>query len=264
MTTLSPAQLDAEFHTLHLNLCMCDRSPCLGPGPAKYLRSSCTGFVDHDVTMFQGPAYSLYHRHSEKRVMDMCSPGPCHFVDPKVTRFGVSSCPQVPMMERIVNLRINPTPASSFYNVEKIHPPEERRAPEFSFGRRCPYRVGDPNPSSNHYQLPVLLGPQNPVSRAAPVYSLASRDKNWFYLEDMAGGPGPAEHSRPEPAVYQPRSPAYSMASRGTYPMDRTPRPGPGAYEPQQVTVHKPRAPAFSMGVRHSAHLTPLVVDIPD
>lgn len=38
-------------------------------------------------------------------VMDICSPGPCYFLDPKITRFGMSSCPQVPMEERISNLR---------------------------------------------------------------------------------------------------------------------------------------------------------------
>ena len=44
-----------------------------GPGPAKYLRPSCTGYVDHDISMFQEPAYSLHTRHSEKRE---CSPCP--------------------------------------------------------------------------------------------------------------------------------------------------------------------------------------------
>ncbi|OWK09092.1 ODF3L1 [Cervus elaphus hippelaphus] len=38
-----------------------------GPGPAKYLRPSCTGYIDHDVSMFQEPAYTLHAGHSEKR-----------------------------------------------------------------------------------------------------------------------------------------------------------------------------------------------------
>ncbi|XP_072807295.1 protein CIMAP1C isoform X3 [Vicugna pacos] len=76
-----------------------------GPGPAKYLRPPCTGYVDHDMSMFQEPAYTLHTRHSEKRITDICSPGPCYFLDPKITRFGMSSCPQVPMAERVSNLR---------------------------------------------------------------------------------------------------------------------------------------------------------------
>ncbi|KAM8907381.1 protein CIMAP1C [Lycaon pictus] len=235
-----------------------------GPGPAKYLRPSCTGYLDHDISMFQEPACTLHARHSEKRIMDICSSGPCCFLDPKITRFGMSSCPQVPMEERISNLRLSPNPASCHYYLEKIHPPGERRAPQYAFGHRCPYRVLDPNPAPNQYQLPLLLGPSNPVSRAAPCYSLSSEHKSWFYKENVAGGPGPAAHSRPEPSVYQNRSPTYSMAKRFAYPMDRTPRPGPGSHNAQQVTVHKPCAPAFSMGIKHSPHLCPLVIDIQD
>ncbi|XP_029807826.1 outer dense fiber protein 3-like protein 1 [Suricata suricatta] len=235
-----------------------------GPGPAKYLRPSCTGYVNHDASMFREPAYSLHTRHSEKRITDICSPGPCYFFDPKVTRFGVSRCPQVPMEERIPNLRVSPTPAPCHYNVEKIHPPGERRAPQYAFGYRCPYRVLDPNPAPNEYKLPVLLGPSNPVSRTAPCYSLASDHKNWFYKENVAGGPGPAAHSRPEPSVYQNRSPVYSLAKRFAYPTDHTSRPGPGSHDVQKVTVHKPRSAAFTMGVKHSPHLCPLVVGIHD
>ncbi|DAA17509.1 protein CIMAP1C [Bos taurus] len=75
-----------------------------GPGPAKYLRPSCTGYIDHDVSMFQEPAYTLHAWHPEKRIMDIRSPGPCYFLDPKITRFGMASCPQVPMAEHISNL----------------------------------------------------------------------------------------------------------------------------------------------------------------
>lgn len=38
-----------------------------GPGPAKYLRPSCTGYIAHDISMFQEPAYTLHSRHTEKR-----------------------------------------------------------------------------------------------------------------------------------------------------------------------------------------------------
>ncbi|KAL2790878.1 outer dense fiber protein 3-like protein 1 [Daubentonia madagascariensis] len=235
-----------------------------GPGPAKYLRPSCTGYIDHDISMFQEPAYTLHTRHSEKRITDVCSPGPCYFLDPKITRFGMSSCPQVPNEERVANPRLSPTLAPCHYYFEKIPPPAERKAPRYTFGYRCPYRVMDPNPAPNQYQLPSLLGPNTPVNRATPCYSLASMDKNWFYKEDVAGGPGPAMHARPEPSVYQNRSPVYSMAKRFAYPQDHTLRPGPGSHEVQQVTVHKPRTPAFTMGIKHSPHLCPLVIDIRD
>lgn len=259
---------------------------------------------------------------SPAETSDVYSPGPCYFLDPKATRFGISTCPQVPMEERISNLRklgweggplggwracvracewegrgskqgipesvlgctlccepasgtmrlsrlfsfagINTTPASCQYNVEKIQPPGERSAPQYSFGYRCPYRVMDPNPAPNRYKLPISMGPNTPVFRAAPCYSLSSSNKNWFYKENKAGGPGPASHTRPEPSVYQKRSPEFSMAKRFTYPLDRTLRPGPGSHNIQPVTVHKPRIPAFTMGTKHSPYLCPLIVDIFD
>ncbi|XP_004628771.1 outer dense fiber protein 3-like protein 1 isoform X3 [Octodon degus] len=235
-----------------------------GPGPARYLRPSCTGYVAHDSSLVRGPAFTLHERHSEKRITDVCSPGPCYYLNPKITRFGMSSCPQVPMDSRVTSLRLSPTPAPGHYNLEKIHPPDEHRAPQYTFGYRCPVRVMDPNPAPNCYQLPLLLGPNTPVHRAAPCFSLAPAVKNWFYQENVAGGPGPAAHARPEPSVYQNRSPAYSMARRHAYPLDHTLRPGPGSHDVQQVTLHKPRTPAFTMGTRHSAHLCPLVVDIRD
>lgn len=42
-------------------------SVLIGPGPAKYLRPSCTGYIEHDNSMFQEPAFTLHTRHSEKR-----------------------------------------------------------------------------------------------------------------------------------------------------------------------------------------------------
>ena len=38
-------------------------------------------------------------------IVDIRSPGPRYFLDPKLTRFGMASCPQVPMAEHISNPR---------------------------------------------------------------------------------------------------------------------------------------------------------------
>lgn len=156
------------------------------------------------------------------------------------------------------------TPGPCHYSVEKIQPPGERTVPRYTFGCRCPYRVMDPNPAPNQYKLPFSLGSNTPVFRDAPCHSLGSSKKNWFYKENIAGGPGPAVYTRPEPSVYQNRSPVFSMAKRFAYPLDHTLRPGPGSHNVQQVTLHKPRIPAFTMGIKHSPHLCPLIVDIRD
>lgn len=37
-----------------------------GPGPAKYARKPCTGFMNHDFTMFAEPAYTMHIKHTGK------------------------------------------------------------------------------------------------------------------------------------------------------------------------------------------------------
>uniref|UniRef100_A0A4X2KUP9 Ciliary microtubule associated protein 1C n=1 Tax=Vombatus ursinus TaxID=29139 RepID=A0A4X2KUP9_VOMUR len=226
------------------------------PGPGRYLRPSCTGYLGHDISKHRAPAYSFHKGHSEKRITDTCSPGPCHYYDPRVTRFGVSSCSQVPMEERIS--RINCVSDC------KVHPPGERRSPRYSIGYRCPYRVSDPNPAPNYYPQPRRLGYGTPVNHSAPCYSFASTSDPWYFNKDIYKSPGPAMHTRPEPSVYQNRSPVYSMGKLFGYPRDQTNYPGPGSHEVQTVTIHKPQAPSFSMGIKHSPHLTPLIVDVKD
>ncbi|XP_072484391.1 protein CIMAP1C isoform X2 [Notamacropus eugenii] len=234
------------------------------PGPGRYLLPSCTGYLRHDISMHRAPAYTFHIGHSEKRISDTCSPGPCHYYDPRVTRFGVSSCPQVPMEERIANLRLWPTPAPPTYFWEKVPPPGERRPPQYTMGYRCPYRVSDPNPAPNQYSQPRRLGYGTPVNHSAPCYGFGSTFEPWYFKKDIYKSPGPAVHSRPEPSVYQNRSPAYSMGKLFGYPRDQTNYPGPGSHEVQTVTIHKPQAPSFSMGIKHSPHLTPLIVDVKD
>ncbi|XP_036625558.1 outer dense fiber protein 3-like protein 1 [Trichosurus vulpecula] len=234
------------------------------PGPGRYLLPSCTGYVGHDISMHRAPAYTFHTGHSEKRISDSCSPGPCHYYDSRLTRFGVSSCPQVPMEERIANLRLWSTPAPPTYFWEKVHPPGERRSPQYTIGYRCPYRVSDPNPAPNHYPQPRRLGYGTPVNHSAPCYSFASTSDPWRFNKDIHKSPGPAVHTRPEPSVYQNRSPIHSMGKLFGYPRDKANYPGPGSHEVQTVTIHKPQAPSFSMGVKHSPHLTPLIVDVKD
>ncbi|KAM4826012.1 protein CIMAP1C [Thomomys bottae] len=235
-----------------------------GPSPSKYLRQSCTGYINHDCTMFQEPVFTMHGLHSGKRIADTCSPGPCYCLDSRLTRHGMSSCPQVPMDTRISNPRVTPNLSPCHYSPEKVHPCMERRGPQYTFGYRYPYRVMDPNPAPNRYQLPSSLGPSSPIFRAAPCYSLASPINNWFYKENVSGGPGPASYSLPEPSVYLPRAPAPSMARCFAYPVDHTRRAGPGSHDVHKVTLHKPRAPAFSMATKHSPHLCPLIIDIRD
>ncbi|XP_044518760.1 outer dense fiber protein 3-like protein 1 [Gracilinanus agilis] len=234
------------------------------PGPARYLRPSCTGFLGHDITMKKAPAYTFHIKHSEKRHTDEYSPGPQYLYDSRVTRFGMSSCPQVPMEERISNLRVWTTPAPTTYFYENVHPPGERRSPQYTIGYRCPYRISDPNPAPNQYPQPQRLGYATPVNHSAPCYGLATSANPWYFNKDIYKTPGPAAHARPEPSVYQNRSPIHTMGKLFGFPRDQINSPGPGSHDVQMVTLHKPQVPSFSMGIKHSHHLTPLIIDVKD
>ncbi|XP_074092476.1 protein CIMAP1C [Macrotis lagotis] len=234
------------------------------PGPARYLLPSCTGYIGHDITMPKAPAYTFHLGHSEKWIPDSCSPGPCHYYDSKVTHCGVSNCSQVPMEERIANLRVWSTPAPSEYFCEKVPPLGERRAPQYSIGYRCPYRVSDSNPAPNQYTQPRRLGYGTPVNHSAPSYSFASTSDPWYFNKDIHKNPGPAMYNQPDPSVCKNRNPLYSMGKRFGFPRDRTHYPSPGSHEVQSVTAHKRQAPSFSMGIKHSPHLTPLIEDVED
>ncbi|XP_074153017.1 protein CIMAP1C [Sminthopsis crassicaudata] len=234
------------------------------PGPGRYLLPTCIGYQGHDVSMHRAPAYTLHTRHSDKCIADTYSPGPCYYWDPRLTRFGMSSCPQVPMEERIPNLRVWPTPAPCTYFWEKVHPPGERRSPQYSIGYRYPYGVSFPNPAPNHYPQPSRLGYGTPVNHSAPCYGFGSTSARGDINKDLYRSPGPAVYDRPEPSVYKTRSPSHTMGKPFGFPREETNYPGPGSHDVEAVTANKPQAPSFSMGVKHSPHLTPLIVDIED
>ncbi|XP_019388890.1 PREDICTED: outer dense fiber protein 3-like protein 1 [Crocodylus porosus] len=231
-----------------------------GPGPAKYARKPCTGFMNHDFTMFAEPAYTMHIKHTGKTLTDVVSPGPCYFVDPHVSRFGKQKIPLSVIFDRERDPKPSGVPAPNAYYRENVHPPGEPHAPAYSLGVYTCYYKHDPNPAPNRYNHVKVLGPKLPVKSSAPCYSMASRLDSGGYAEDLATGPGPAFVSRPEPNVYLNRQPAFSM--REKYEPYRERLPGPADYKAEHVTITKLRAPDFSFGIRHSNYLTPLIVDV--
>ncbi|XP_001509549.1 outer dense fiber protein 3-like protein 1 [Ornithorhynchus anatinus] len=229
-----------------------------GPGSGKYSRQPCTGYIDHDITMFREPAYTFRIMHSGKRYSDPCSPGPCYYFNPNLTRFGMSHSPQVSIFERLPNLRTESTPEPATYHWEKVPPPGERCAPAFSMGSRWPFRVSDPTPGPGQYSLP------RPPPGRGPGPTLGSTCTLWAFNKDLVRGPGPAAYSRPDPDTFLTRSPCHSLALRLQPPKGSSLGPGPGAYNVHRVTIHKPRAPACTLHIRHSDYLTPLVIDVKD
>ena len=76
-------------------------------------------------------------------------------------------------------------PCLGQYSPEKCHPPQEKRAPCYTFKTRTKYSFQDPTPSPNSYSLPPLIGPKVVSAQSAPAYSLSARSAIGGFSEDL-------------------------------------------------------------------------------
>uniref|UniRef100_A0A8D2DVY6 CIMAP1 family member D n=1 Tax=Sciurus vulgaris TaxID=55149 RepID=A0A8D2DVY6_SCIVU len=190
------------------------------------------------------------------------SPGPVHFLDPKVTRFGRSCTPAYSMQSRPRPRGLEVTPGPGSYSPEKVPPLRQRKAPAFTLGPRLCWRPLDTAaPAPNAYTLPPLWGSQIFTKPRSPSYSMVGRTPPARPPQDPAEIPGPGQYDSPDPNTYRPRWPAFTMLGRprALHPLEEA--PGPGTHSPEQVTVNKARAPAYTMGGRHSKQAATMAVD---
>nr|XP_009935459.1 PREDICTED: outer dense fiber protein 3-like [Opisthocomus hoazin] len=194
------------------------------PGP-KYTIPGTTGYLSHNPTKAKAPAYTFQGpRH---RMAEDCSPGPCYYVPPSVTRHGkhVGSAQHL--------------------------------------GRRLPGNKMDvtPGPRPNAYTLPRMMGPNTAHTHASPCYSMQGKSKHHSFAEDLAkvsrasllsrrregSGARCSPSSRRIPASWGARSRCHVFLL---------------LLFPVQVTLTKPQAPAHTFGLRHSCFTAPLVLDV--
>ncbi|XP_062516960.1 ciliary microtubule associated protein 1A-like [Corticium candelabrum] len=235
-----------------------------GPGPGRYALPSGVGFLHHDFTKLQQPAFSFGHRLENSMFKKDCSPGPGYFIEPLISRYGKDGTPSYSILGRQKDPNTFKTPAPGTYSPEKVHPQGERHAPNYSMGQRTRYRKADTVPSANSYSLPQLLGSKVPSKRSSAAFSMTGRAKTGGFSEDLAKTPGPGRYNGVDPNVSGKKAPGYSMLGRSYMPGDSTKKPGPGAHKPEGVTCNKPKAPSFSLGIRHSEYITPLIIDVPE
>uniref|UniRef100_H3DIJ3 Outer dense fiber of sperm tails 3-like 2a n=1 Tax=Tetraodon nigroviridis TaxID=99883 RepID=H3DIJ3_TETNG len=240
-----------------------------GPGPGRYALPPTVGYVNHDVTKPNSPAYSLGSRMSSALISVDSSPGPRYRYDARMTRFGRMESPSYSILGRGRPTRaaetFRDTPGPGAYSPEKAPPVNaHRRAPSYTMGGRTRYRGVDAAPAPNSYTLPFLMGCRVPHKPSGASYSLSSRRQVGGPTEDLSKSPGPARYSSTDPDVYQRRQPSFSLQSRTKRPSYSWANPGPGAYSPERVKGHLPTQPSFTLGIRHSEFVTPLVVDVTD
>lgn len=234
------------------------------PGPC-YALPGLVGQNTHDPRSEHNrrPAYPFGIRHGKFK--DDCSPGPCYYPDPKISRRGQDGTPHYSLYSRQKDQTMFKAPGPGAYSPEQTGQSARYKAPTYLFGIRHRHRRTDNTPAPNNYSLPTMIGSTVQSSKKqAPCFSLRGRQTVGAFCEDLAKAPGPGTYNTTEPQLYKDKSPQYSMTSRNVMPGDTTQKPGPGAHSPQNVTMHKRQAPQFSFGIRHTQYTAPLIVDVQD
>uniref|UniRef100_A0A8C6YPF6 ODF3A protein n=1 Tax=Nothoprocta perdicaria TaxID=30464 RepID=A0A8C6YPF6_NOTPE len=208
-----------------------------GPGP-KYSIPGTTGYLKHDPTKRQAPAYSFSG--AKPPVKDGCSPGPCYYVKPSMTKTGKYVAPGYVMSGRPkVTVEVTPGPG-------------DKRQYKGHLQRACSLNAGQ---GTSRPSL-LVMGPNTAYTTASPCYSMKWRTKFGLFEEDLYKTPGPAAYQKTELDVYKTRAPKYTMRSHNKPIGDKTVKPGPADYY-----IGKPEAPAISFGIRHSKYTAPLIPD---
>ncbi|XP_038130352.1 outer dense fiber protein 3-like protein 2a isoform X1 [Cyprinodon tularosa] len=240
-----------------------------GPGPGRYALPPTVGYINHDFTKPNSPAYSFHGRMSSAMISIDSSPGPRYYIGGNITRFGRTETPSYSISGRGRRIRkkdeLFQTPGPGAYSPERAPPLNgHRRPPSYTIGERTRYRTVDPVPAPNSYTLPDLLGPQNPHKPASASYSFSGRRTIGGPSEDLSKTPGPGQYRSIDPDIYRQRQPCFSMQSRTKRQSSSSVAPGPGTYSPEKTYRHLHKSPSFTMGIRHSEFVTPLVVNVKD
>ncbi|NXN59937.1 ODF3A protein, partial [Rynchops niger] len=177
------------------------------PGP-KYAIPGTTGHLAHNPTKNKAPAYTF--RGANPPPAHSCSPGPCYYIQPCVTRTGEHVAPAQHIRGR-PEIKTVVTPGPSDYSAEAASKHVFKRPPEQPMAFRHKEVNAGQTPGPGTYTLPRLVGPNTAYTRASPCYSMAGRRKHHGLAEDLTKTPGPAAFPRVGLDVYKTRAPTYTM-----------------------------------------------------
>ena len=160
-------------------------------------------------------------------------------------------------------LGIEITPGPGNYNSDKVKAGSistEKKAPSIGIGMRTNWPFKNEAPPSNKYNKPSTLGTGNPIFRGAPSWAQRSRQDvgSTYYNRRKENVPGPGSYSTMDPNSIRRRSGVYSMQGRTQVKDYNTAKhnPAPGSYD-----LPTPRKGGISMGCKHSAYITPLIIE---
>lgn len=210
------------------------------PGP-RYNLPSTTGFINHDPTRTQAPAFSFGVSATGIKARGK-APGPKYDVR-GLTEHGKLTTQQAVVLGRWTTSKMNRTPAPKSYDTSVTQP----TAPAYSIAhKRADMRRSKLGPGPNKYIMPTCIGPIIPDKRAEPAYSILSR--NFTVSKRQAPGP---KYMLPDNNVYLKTPPRVAMLGRSNQKFNKG-VPGPNKYTPIPTYEKQEGMKGISFGVKHS------------
>lgn len=221
------------------------------PGP-KYALPGTIGFIHHDPTRTQAPAFS-FGVQTKSYKFKLNAPGP-KYDTRGMNEHGKLKTQEASLLGRSWGMKPNRTPGPKSYDTSVLQP----NAPAYSFGHKRPdMRHSKIGPGPNKYPAPTCIGPHIPDKKAEPAYSILGR--NFSRTKRYAPGP---KYMLPDNNVYLKTPPRIPMLGR-PQPKYKSGVPGPNKYAPVPTYEKREALKGISFGVRHSPekHLVYLPVD---
>jgi len=220
-----------------------------GPGPAGVMLPPTIGYIDHDKTRHQGPAYSLGLKLDSGIIGKGVGPGPAYLIPKGLIAKGPDPNIWASIKSRTKlnegSYLFTPGPAAYYpeFNLRN-------RAPAYSLAWRTKLiDKGNISPGPI-YLLPPCIGPKIPDKMAAGEVSIKGR-----------GGDHAVKSRSPGP-IYDIGSPNLIKFKAGEVTVKGPWKPfkpssflaGPASYDltPTVPKVYR-QPPSFSLGIRHSA-----------
>lgn len=219
-----------------------------GPGPAGVMLPPTVGFIDHDKTRKQMPAYSLGLQLPSTLIRKGNGPGPVYAIQKGLTAKGLDTGLAYTMRPKTKILELNTeTPGPAAYtpmiNVNR------RKAPEYSMSWRTRTIERGRFSPGPIYLLPPAIGPKIPDKNAAAEVTIKGRGRT---EDTIFRSPGPI-YDIGSPNIIKNKGGEVTIKGRWRALKAQSCNAGPGSYNVQEaIPFSRYQPPAFSMGIRHS------------
>jgi len=223
-------------------------SATTGPGPAGVYLPPTVGYINHDFTRKQMPAYSLGLQLPSTLIVKGNGPGPAYAIEKGMTAKGLDLGRAFTMRPQTKIIAFNTTtPGPAAYKPEiNVN---RRKAPEYSMAWRTRLIEKGRFSPGPIYLLPPAIGPKIPDKMAAAEITIKGRGRE---ESSIVRSPGPI-YDIGRPDLIKNKGGEVSIKGRWKALKSQSVDASPASYSLQETTNKVWRQPpAYSMRIRHS------------